>query len=210
MKRIFILLATLLSIGFDAQSQTTRKFALELAPTIGLNRAKLYSGDGDPLEAGRSALSIGVKAFSSTNTAVFFQTGAFINGKGYYENYGGGDYLRLKTTYIEVPINVGYRLPLTQQLSATVFGGPYAAFAITGKYEEKDDGDYDSFSIFDSEESDGFKRLDGGINIGASVEINKSMLLSLQQSFGILNLTDDKNFKVTNRVFNVSLSYILK
>jgi hypothetical protein len=209
MKRTIILLVTILAVGFDSYSQTTRKFALELAPTIGLNRSIIVGSDGVFAEGTKSGLSIGVKAFSSTSSQIYYQTGIFISNKGFREELDDGDYVKISLNYLEVPLNLGYRFAINQQLKGSFFGGAYTGIAIGGKYEEKFIGEFDSFKIFNGGESD-IKRLDGGINIGASIEVNQSIILSLQQSYGILSLSKDGEPKLKNRVFNISISYIVR
>src|SRR5690606_14530279 len=93
--------------------------------------------------------------------------------------------------------------------------GPYAAFALSGKYKdewtsegesESDEGDLE----FGSGDDDDYKSGDFGVNVLAGYQTESGIGVGLNYGLGQSNLitSEDDDNKVTNRVFSVSLRYL--
>jgi len=90
----------------------------------------------------------------------------------------------ISTTYIEIPINVLYKIDL-KVAKLFMFAGPYVAFGISGekKYASwKDDIKWGSKVDCD------FKRVDYGVNIGAGIEVENIQIM-VQYNVGLTNLS---------------------
>lgn len=108
----------------------------------------------------------GIKAerdFSSLITDGFYLEGKFVytlkgaSWSGVHNNLG----------YLELPINIGYRYPLSDNLSLMGGVGPYFGLGILGKTVTKIDGSKVKSDIFGQD----LQRFDFGLNYNLGVEL---------------------------------------
>ena len=86
--------------------------------------------------------------------------------------------------------------------------GPYAAFAVGGKYKPENGNDVDiEFGDAPSE----FKRFDAGANLLAGYEFSNKLSFQLNAGLGLVNInnrpTGDSKSTMKNTGFGVSLGY---
>jgi len=139
---------------------------------------------------------------------VHLQPGLILNGQA------GGlgqdvDKLTLNMMYAEVPLNIVGRVDLGVG-SLYLGGGPYAAYAISGKI--KANGISEKIK-FGNSVDDVMKPTDFGINLLTGVDLRGGLNLGLGYKLGLSdnapkNLTEALNSK--NSSFSVSIGYMIK
>lgn len=127
--------------------------------------------------------------------------------------------LKYKTVNLEIPLLVGYNLPLSY-VDITVFTGPTLGFALWGKVKSEATGS--SGGIEHSEEStqsidfgDDMKRSDIGWEFAASVGLenfNIPVVASISYNLGLnnINAVENDDFEIRNRTLSISATYFLK
>ncbi len=136
-------------------------------------------------------------------SASFFQKGV---------KYSGDDYKsKLKLGYIDIPIYVGYKVPLG---NISVFGnvGPYTSVAIVGEsYYYSDFGGIEFEETMDVELSGDmayYKRFDSGVAFGGGVEF-KQYQIKANYSIGFVDVTTSEFVSAKNSVFNITATYFI-
>lgn len=133
------------------------------------------------------------------------------NAAGYLE------YEDTKTTidanYIQVPLNIGLQIPLTQYISVTMHGGFYGAYGFKGKTKyssvvSNSIGDLVTQNIpeHDTFSNEGLKRFDYGLNanIGLVLDI---YYIQLQYDLGLANVSAVAGKTMKTRNMALSLGF---
>jgi len=237
----FFVITTLITFTLSAQAQV--KFGIKAGVNLA-NISQNYEDSDDEINTkSRLALNLGVTVDYAISEKVSFQSGLSFSGKGFalnlkepydgYETEGVKGYSRLALNYLEIPVNVAYKIKDFQ-----IYAGPYLAVGISGKskydysitydygsesYTFEDEGSYDYKPVFGevsaadfSDDSEPFRALDYGLNLGVGYDVGP-VVLSLGYSLGLGNITpkyegstaDPSDFKFSNRVLNVSVTYFL-
>lgn len=164
---------------------------------------------------------------------VAIQPGLLFTGKGTKSQTGQpGDSYYFKATsnpyYIEVPVNIVFKIPLADKESSFFIGaGPYAAIGIAGKNKTEGNAGLVSFSgnekieysnddptTFNQQEGAGFgimRRFDFGLNGTAGFQLH-NVLISANYGYGLTKINsvakndDDQN---KHRVLGFSLGFKL-
>ena len=108
--------------------------------------------------------------------------------------------------YLEMPIHIGYRMPLGENFS--VFGsfGPYFAVGIFGT-ERLTTGDVSSKP--DTFRSENLKRFDFGLGLRAGVAMFDHYRIYLGYDWGLVNIAQQSaEDKINNRNFYVGMAYM--
>ena len=201
----------------------------------GLNLANVSTTDDGHIDKAHNLASfhIGLIGSIPLGEVVALQPGVLFTGKGTKSQSGQpGDTYYYKATsnpfYIEVPLNLVFKLPLSPGNSSIFFGaGPYAAIGIAGKNKtegnagpvafKKNDAiqfSNDDPSTFNEQEGAGLgimRRFDFGLNAVAGLELDK-VLLSVNYGYGLTKINsvanddDDKN---KHRVLGFSIGFKL-
>lgn len=102
--------------------------------------------------------------------------------------------------YLQIPVHVGYRYPLTSEVNVLGEAGPFFAFGLGGSGEMKAFG---SKSTTDAFGDDGiFKRFDAGLGFKISAEYQNKYVLSFGYNFGLVNCINDSNDKENTRSYD--------
>ena len=96
--------------------------------------------------------------------------------------------------YLEIPINIGYRADLGNDMGFFAQAGPYIGYAVASDFK------------FGSGLAE-IKRFDAGFNVGAGVEYNKFQF-GATYGFGLANIANDPG-EFKNRVLSLSVVYFL-
>jgi hypothetical protein len=113
-------------------------------------------------------------------------------------------------SYIDLPINFAYAIELGNN-RLMVGAGPYAGFGLNGKtvstitangVSEKQDE-----KVEFGNGSGQIDRFDFGANFMAAYVLNNGLMLKVNYSLGLLNLSNDPDTDYKNRFFGVSLGY---
>ncbi len=118
---------------------------------------------------------------------------------------------KTKLGYIDIPITIGYKMPLG---NVSVFGnvGPYSSIAIIGKtYYQTDMGQEEleeNYEIEFGEEMGQYKRFDTGVTFGGGVEF-KQFQVKANYSFGLVDITYSEFVTSKHSVFNITGTYFI-
>lgn len=150
--------------------------------------------------------------YTNLENPLFLQSGLLYSIKGAKEEEAGTK-AQIMYSFLELPVNVGFQIPVGESIKISPYVGGYAGYALTGKL--KVGGvTFDLFdldNIFDPDEpaepgSDP-KRLDYGANAGVGVHVNNRFIISAQYSHGLANLGDDA-LKITTRNISAGLTFL--
>lgn len=94
--------------------------------------------------------------------------------------------------YLEVPLRVGYDFVVNDRVKIFAEGGPYVAYAVSGKQKYSGDNsalDKEIGSTTDIFGDKALKRFDFGLGLGLSVEFAKHYQLKVGYDLGLMNTT---------------------
>jgi len=202
----------------------------------GVNFANVsFNSDGEVDDANMlTSFHIGLMGDINIGKVLAIQPGILFTGKGSKIQSGSpNDNFYYKATvnplYIEVPINLVIKLPLTSAESNFFFGaGPYIAIGVGGKrkiegrnialsYNNKEKIEYsnDDPTTFNNEEGTGLgvmRRFDYGLNGTAGFEL-KDVMIALNYGYGLAKLQSGSNNSADNtnkhRVIGISFGFRL-
>lgn len=206
-KTTFIAFFLLLGITANAQESAAR-FGVK----AGLN----YSGYTSSGPGHKVGLNIGVTLDFRVSSSWYILTGLDYLVKGGKGSYMGdydeipGKITNSETpTYLQLPLHVGYKLPVSREIDVMFHGGFYLAYGIGGKVHtefESSEGNIskehkmDYFGV-------GVGKGDYGIGLGANVEFRK-FVASLGYDMGLrkpAKMYGDG--KITNAYFTIGYKF---
>lgn len=92
-------------------------------------------------------------------------------------------------TYLQIPIHVGYMLPVSREVRLIFHAGPFMAYGIGGKNDRKwSNGNSDKIDFFGV----GVGKFDWGLGLGVNAEYNR-FVASLGYDRGLRNYIPDYN-----------------
>jgi hypothetical protein len=202
----------------------------------GVNFANVsYNSKGEVDDANMlTSFHVGIMGDVTIARVLSIQPGLFFTGKGAKIQSGNPtDITYYKATtnplYIELPVNVVVKLPLSGKGSSFFVGaGPYIAMGVAGKrkiegkylnvsYSSKENIEYsnDDPSTFNNEEGSGLgvmRRFDYGLNGTAGFELD-NFLIAVNYGYGLAKLQSGTNSsddnKNKNRVLSISIGFKL-
>lgn len=132
----------------------------------------------------------------------------YISSGDYWDDEGSNFDTTTKTDYtsynIDVPVLIGYRLPINDDLSLKIKAGPYFTYALSGKMTIKEwDTSYSDIHSSETEytetetkigDIDGFKNFGCGIHTGVSVDY-KHYILSAYYQRAFTKLDKSKTYE---------------
>ncbi len=108
--------------------------------------------------------------------------------------------------YLEMPIHIGYRMPISSNFSVYASFGPYFALGIFGT-ERLSTNDISSKP--DTFSDDNLKRFDFGLGLKAGVAMFDHYRIYLGYDWGLVNIAQNSaDYKVNNRNFYVGMAYM--
>ena len=116
-------------------------------------------------------------------TPLYFETGLSYTEKGGKGNYEG-DKFTYRLEYLELPLLIKYKYPVTPSITIEPFAGGYLSLGVGGKV--KDYGKREAYSSF-SDEMGSFRRFDGGIRLGCGASFDK-LYLGMSYDVGLANV----------------------
>lgn len=154
------------------------------------------------------------------SSAFSLQGGLTLSGKGSREIWSnddelGGSYsetsFKESLLYLELPVNAVYKAG-----NFFVGAGPYAGYALSGKWKETFEEDFgdgdvekeeDSGNVIFSGENAYRERIDFGVNFLAGYQFNSRMNISLGYGLGLKNIYKRDEWTMKNRVLSLSVGY---
>lgn len=173
-----------------------------------LNMASLKAEDNEEFIKSIFAPQAGLVVYSNLENPIFVQSGLLYNVKG---AKGEDENIDVKLTYsfLELPLNIGFQLPVSSSVKVSPYVGGFVGYALTGKAKL---GGI-TFDLFDTdfgdleEEEYDPKRLDYGANVGVGLHFNDRVIISVQYSHGLANLADN-DLKNQTRTLSAGLTFL--
>lgn len=200
-----ILIAALLACG-TLTASAQHKSDLRFGVTAGMNVARVTDLDAES----RIGFNLGARVdygitdnFYVNGALLFTQKGYKLDSENVYEARGT---VKGNPGYLEIPIHVGYRYHLDDDLNLFLETGPYLAFGVCGKtkveysvlgQEGSDDDDY-----FDG---GGARTFDGGWGLRFGVEVS-GFQVHMAYDYGFSKVWEDTSCHNGN--FSVGLTYM--
>ena len=158
---------------------------------------------------------VGVKGeyFFKYDEGLFLDMGIMLTNKNwetpYYYNIEGNSARKWSANphYLNIPIHLGYMMPLSKRISVFVNAGPYLSLGLFGKYIMVSNDK--NITVADNIFKDYLKRLDYGIGCKIGVEYARHVQLSIGYDWGLKNLkTKMYPMDYKNRSIDLSCTYI--
>lgn len=208
MKKLLLLAALAAGSVFSVSAQSKTTFGAR----AGVNIASWYatqSGSSVTASSGSiTAFSAGVYADAPLGTSFSVQPGIFYSGKGMNSN-DGVNTGKIKTAYIQIPVNFLYNVQ--SAAGKFYFGlGPYAAYGISAKAEDRLNGTKVSIDL---EFGEYLKRMDVGLGSLIGFQFSNNVSLNVNYDLGLTNIladSDGTGSSIKNRVFGISVGYAFK
>lgn len=170
---------------------------------VGLRIGPSFShvSSDDPMLDGSSwktGLNVGVAVGTriAYSSPLYLETGLYYTEKGGDGKAGGiGDKFTYDLNYLEIPLILKYRVPITNDFSLEPYFGGYFAAGVGGKI--KDYGNREAYNSFSSNSYDNgtFRRCDGGLRfgIGASFRLSRDtdLYMEVGYDYGLSNICHD-------------------
>jgi Outer membrane protein beta-barrel domain len=228
-KKMIVTSATFMAVlvSSSAISQTYIQGGLNLANITKTNDGQTEKNNTLP------AFNVGIANRFGLSKVVDLELGLLLTGRGSKaETYfnGGNDYVKstFNPLYVEMPLNLILKAPLSKTTSGYFNAGPYIAVGVGGKAKtESKLGPLSSSSSssiefsndnpFTSSQEDAayrkLKRFDFGLNVGGGLEFDK-ILIKLNYGLGLAKINSTESNNTANdknkyRTFSVSLGFKL-
>lgn len=214
--KTLILASAIFGLSFSLQAQTYIQGGVSLA-----NITSTTSGQTEDNNV-LTTFNAGILSRFDLSKTIDLESGLLLSGRGskaesYFTSSTTDNYTRSKFNplYIEVPLNLVFRLPIESNSSLFIYGGPYASMGIAGKSKtessiagiksnSESDIQFSNDDPFTSQQEDAsynkLKRFDFGLNAGAGIDLGK-VILKANYGYGLVkinstegsNNADDKN-----------------
>lgn len=179
MKKVLLAIAGLLIASFSF-GQTT--YGILVGPQF--SKFSLENNDDRSVSDLLVRIRAGFTADLHLADEFYIGTGLLYSGKG-----GKETGLKMTMNYVQVPVNFLFK-PVVGKGKLNLGAGPYAAFAVSGKWHATDGVGRGSFSAFGDEAVQAglkMKRFDAGLGIVAGYELNSGLYLGLHADLGLVN-----------------------
>lgn len=113
----------------------------------------------------------------------------------------------LTLNYLQLPINLAYKLDLGSGQQLFPFVGLYAGYGISGKMKVKAGSYSASGDVEFGSKDDEVKPLDFGLNIGVGYQYS-SILFKLQYNLGLANLDNEDDCTTKNKNLAISVGFM--
>jgi len=134
----------------------------------------------------------------------YLQPGLLFSTKG--AKFKNSD-VKTNLSYVEIPVNFIYK-PVLGDGKLLLGVGPYAAFAVGGKYKS---GSASTDIKFGSSTDDDMKRFDAGGNFLVGYELSNHLSAQLNAGLGLVNIGNrapgDSKSSLKNTGFGLSIGY---
>ncbi len=201
----------LLLIFILPSASLAQQSPFDLTLRAGLNLSYLsFDNDAVPDKRIKPGVNLGLGATYHTSESLFLQTaltfatkGARIRGDvplGFEGIVVNGRTTRpeliSQQMYIQIPLHIGYRIPLTPGKKLTIQAGPYAAYGVAGKTRLAADilyGDYIDDTPMEEKTfgERGLQKLDYGAGAGIGLDLGET-IISLNYEWGLRNISPGK------------------
>jgi Outer membrane protein beta-barrel domain len=200
-----------------AGTAAAQKAPLEVGPVVGINFATLggtLSGtavSGAPSQS-RTGFAVGVAAMRPLGGGLSVAARLIYSSKGARytsgpSSFGSTTTYTAKSSYLEVPVMLGYTLPLQgSRLAPEIFAGPFVAVETGCTLTVSDGGGNQSAPCSQAWTN---KTFDFGLTVGAGVGVpveSGTVKVVLRYGFGLADIGSGVDAK--NRVLGLAVSYL--
>jgi hypothetical protein len=183
MKKILVSLAVALTVSATAYAQSPIQFGVQ----AGLNLSSVNTDDKGV--SSKIGFNAGVTADYVLSETLYLQPALLYTVKGDKEKAAGLDVTNT-LSYLELPIMVGYKVPL-EGFTVSLKAGPYLAYGLSAKM--KNNSGSGELDLYDKNDGVGgkarAKRFDYGLGIGADIQFGK-IVVGLAYELGLANLNN--------------------
>ena len=168
MKKLFFAAFALVAGVLSAQAQTPINPRIEVGANFARGISKVGSVSADSKV--RTGFRASVAAEIGLASGVYIAPGVTFRQEGF--KYGNGNGYGLN--YISVPVDLGIRVPFSENFAVSVEAGPYFAYGLS------------TTSKIDAFKAGVYKRFDMGLNASAALEFSK-VYLRVGTDIGMVN-----------------------
>lgn len=190
-------LVALATLTMSVRMTTAQEKPVTFGVKIGANLSSL-GGDANEM---KSAIKyqVGVSADIALGRNTYLLTGLNLQEKKVTNNGATSEISKLSPIYLQVPLHLAYKLPLSTDIKLLVGAGPYVAYGIGGNAK----GTGMSDKVFSAEL---MKKLDYGAGATAALEFGK-FGLGAGYDIGLNNVSEPKGTKLKNRTAYLTVGY---
>jgi Outer membrane protein beta-barrel domain len=164
-----------------------------------------FTGDLDGTKS-KAGLDAGVTFGYQLAPNVYLLSGLDYIAKG-AKAEEGSESLSMNLGYIELPIHIGYKIPVAEGTKFVIQAGPYFAYAVKGTLKS---GAVSLDWFGDSSDFEGSffvpKRFDAGLGVGVGLEFGK-MSIGLDVDYGLVNIYKGSDGSIKNLSSSLSIGY---
>jgi hypothetical protein len=205
MKKNVLFAAAVLLFSVATQAQSPLSFGVQ----AGLNLSNVsWTGADDA--SSKIGFNIGVTADYGLADALYLQPALLYTVKGASDV--AGDDVSASLSYLELPINLAYKIPVTEGCTVVLKAGPYLAYGLSAKLSGEEGGVSAEIDLYKENEDiwgtddAPLKKLDYGIGIGAGIEFGQ-IVAGLSYEMGLANLANYDGGKIKNQNAFLSVGY---
>ncbi|WP_108821489.1 porin family protein [Dysgonomonas sp. Marseille-P4361] len=216
LKISFLAVALLIGVGVNAQ---------ETSPTFGVKAGvnlSNFSGSGAEDTDAKVGFNVGVTVEYTLAPDVFLLSGLEFTTKGaklsYLEDVVSAEVgmrLTMNAMYLQLPVHVGYKFDISENVKLNMHAGPYIAYGIGGKGKTKIEDNPTGIVLIDIDPAKseydffgkhGAGRFDFGLGLGVGAEFGK-IGVGLGYDLGLINISKDNNAKIRNMNAYLTVGY---
>jgi hypothetical protein len=172
---------------------------LRIAPEIGFNLTGLKENGNATDNDMRFTSKAGAILDVPLDSNFYLQPGLFYSMEGQSIT----DYV-VATNYLQVPVNVIYKIGRKSNDRFFVGLGLYAGYAISDKL--KSGNEHQNLPIGNNKQDD-LKPFDFGANVRVGREMQNGLFLAAQYSLGFINTYPGSNYNEKNWVISITIGY---
>lgn len=200
MKAKTLLVAVAMACGFmSAAAQSEGEFRVGVG--LGMNVSQLTNIDYNS----RVGFNLGLRGEYYFTDDVYLGTGLLYSLQGARLSNNGAT-SKLSPGYLQIPVHIGARMGLGDNLALFGEFGPYFAVGVSGKTKLSSGGLDISEDFFGDPDKDYAKRFDCGLGLRAGVEVHQFQI-GVGYDFGLVKIYKDGK-SVRNSNFNLGVAYM--
>ena len=197
-----------LNFGIKAGANlSTVAFNRSTANFIGYNQNRAGYQVGAIADVGFQDVSIQPGLFFITKGGKYTEMFDYSSNNQTYVDHVVGN---TKYNYLEVPVNILYKIQVTPAVKIYAGGGPYMDYALSGTSIQHVTGstsyDYHGDISYGNDHNKDDKRINYGINFMAGTEFKKHFTIDLYYSLGLTSIAWDITNR--NRTAGLSVGYL--